>query len=53
VPDVLVKGGDWPEDQIIGRDVVEAHGGQVIRIPEVEGASTTNIIDKVKKIPTN
>ena len=47
VPDVLVKGGDWRVDQIVGRDVVEAHGGTVVSIPLVEGRSTTNIIAKI------
>ncbi len=46
-PDVLVKGGDWPIEKIIGRDVVEARGGKVITVPYVEGASTTGIIEKI------
>jgi len=49
-PDVLVKGGDWPIDKIIGRDVVEARGGKVVNIPFVEGASTTGIIEKILKV---
>ena len=48
-PDVLVKGGDWPIEKIIGRDVVEARGGKVVNVPYVEGASTTGIIDKILK----
>ncbi len=48
-PDVLVKGADWPADQIVGRDIVEARGGQVIRIPIAEGYSTSAIIGKVEK----
>jgi D-beta-D-heptose 7-phosphate kinase/D-beta-D-heptose 1-phosphate adenosyltransferase len=48
-PDVLVKGGDWPVEKIIGRDVVEARGGKVVTIPFVEGASTTGIIEKIVK----
>jgi rfaE bifunctional protein nucleotidyltransferase chain/domain len=48
-PDVLVKGGDWRVDQIIGRDVVEARGGTVVNVPYVEGASTTGIIEKIIK----
>jgi D-beta-D-heptose 7-phosphate kinase/D-beta-D-heptose 1-phosphate adenosyltransferase len=48
-PDVLVKGGDWPIEKIIGRDVVEARGGRVVNIPYVEGASTTGIIEKILK----
>jgi D-beta-D-heptose 7-phosphate kinase/D-beta-D-heptose 1-phosphate adenosyltransferase len=48
-PDVLVKGGDWPVEKIIGRDVVEARGGCVVNVPFVEGASTTGIIEKIVK----
>jgi rfaE bifunctional protein nucleotidyltransferase chain/domain len=48
-PDVLVKGGDWPIEKIIGRDVVEARGGKVVNVPYVEGASTTGIIEKILK----
>jgi len=47
-PDVLVKGADWPADQIVGRDIVEARGGVVIRVPVEAGHSTTNVIKKVK-----
>jgi D-glycero-beta-D-manno-heptose 1-phosphate adenylyltransferase len=46
-PDVLVKGADWPEDQIIGADVVRKSGGSVARIPFVPGASTSAIIDSI------
>lgn len=48
-PDVLVKGGDWPIDKIIGRDVVEARGGTVISTGYIEGASTTGIIENILK----
>lgn len=48
-PDVLVKGGDWPIEKIIGRDVVEARGGKVVNVPFVEGQSTTGIIEKILK----
>lgn len=47
VPDVLVKGGDWPIDQIVGRDVVEAAGGRVISLPFAKGYSTTGLIDQI------
>ncbi len=47
LPDVLVKGADWAEDAIVGRDIVEAHGGRVVRIPLTQGASTTSIIEKI------
>jgi D-beta-D-heptose 7-phosphate kinase/D-beta-D-heptose 1-phosphate adenosyltransferase len=49
VPDVLVKGGDWALDKIIGADIVEAAGGKVRNVPYVKGKSTTNIIAKVMK----
>jgi len=47
VPDVLVKGGDWPGDQIVGREEVEAAGGRVVSIPLVTGYSTTTILQKI------
>ena len=47
LPDVLVKGGDWGVDQIVGRDEVEAAGGRVLSLPYVEGSSTTDIIGRV------
>lgn len=49
-PDVLVKGGDWAPDQIIGREVVEARGGVVRTIPLVPGISTTGLVEKIKAI---
>jgi rfaE bifunctional protein nucleotidyltransferase chain/domain len=48
-PDVLVKGGDWPIEKIVGRDVVEARGGKVVNVPFVEGQSTTGIIERILK----
>jgi rfaE bifunctional protein nucleotidyltransferase chain/domain len=48
-PDVLVKGADWSEASMIGRDIVEARGGRVVRVPFEAGYSTTSIIDKVAK----
>ena len=48
-PDVLVKGGDWPVDKIIGGDIVTARGGKVVNVPFVEGQSTTGIIEKIVK----
>jgi D-beta-D-heptose 7-phosphate kinase/D-beta-D-heptose 1-phosphate adenosyltransferase len=47
LPDVLVKGGDWGVDQIVGRDEVEAAGGRVLSLPYVEGSSSTDIIGRV------
>jgi rfaE bifunctional protein nucleotidyltransferase chain/domain len=46
-PDCLVKGGDWKEEAVVGGDAVRSWGGKVVLIPEVEGASTTNIVEKV------
>jgi D-beta-D-heptose 7-phosphate kinase/D-beta-D-heptose 1-phosphate adenosyltransferase len=47
-PDVLVKGADWAEDAIVGRDLVEARGGRVVRVPLEAGKSTTAIIEYIK-----
>ncbi len=49
-PDVLVKGGDWTPDRIIGRDVVEAGGGIVKTIPLVPGVSTTALVAKIQAL---
>lgn len=49
LPDVLVKGGDYQLDQIHGREEVEAAGGRVISLPFVDGASTTSLIERMKK----
>ena len=49
VPDVLVKGSDWPADQIVGREEVEAAGGKVVLAPVVPGYSTTAILQKVRE----
>ena len=49
-PDVLVKGADWPEDKIIGKDIVEGHGGKVVRVRMVSGVSTSEIIQKILNI---
>ncbi|HEY6402965.1 MAG TPA: D-glycero-beta-D-manno-heptose 1-phosphate adenylyltransferase, partial [Blastocatellia bacterium] len=48
-PDVLVKGGDWGLDQIVGRDEVEAAGGKVLSLAFVEGCSTTDVIERIVK----
>src|SRR5215212_63710 len=49
LPDVLVKGGDYGLDEIHGREEVEASGGNVISLPFIEGASTTALIERMKK----
>jgi rfaE bifunctional protein nucleotidyltransferase chain/domain len=48
-PDILVKGADWPADQIVGRDTVEARGGKVILEPVEQGYSTTSIVEKARR----
>jgi D-beta-D-heptose 7-phosphate kinase/D-beta-D-heptose 1-phosphate adenosyltransferase len=52
-PDVLVKGGDWAEKDIVGGDAVRKWGGTVAVIPEIKGASTTNIIEKILQVYGN
>lgn len=47
-PDVLVKGGDWGIDRIVGREIVEARGGVVKTIPLVPGLSTTTLIQRIR-----
>ena len=49
-PDVLVKGGDWPGNQIVGREEVEAAGGRVVLVEVVPGYSTTEILQKIKRV---
>ena len=49
LPDVLVKGGDWPGDQIVGREEVEAAGGRVVSVPVVPGYSTSAILKKIRE----
>jgi rfaE bifunctional protein nucleotidyltransferase chain/domain len=48
LPDILVKGSDWPGDQIVGREEVEAAGGRVVLIDNVPGYSTTEILNKIR-----
>lgn len=48
-PDVLVKGGDYKEDEVVGKDIVETSGGRLELIPFIDGKSTTNIINKIKE----
>ena len=49
LPDVLVKGEDWPGNQIVGREEVEAAGGKVVRVEVVEGYSTSEILRKIRE----
>lgn len=48
-PNVLVKGGDWTKEQIVGGEVVEKSGGEVVIIPFVKGASTSDLIETILK----
>ena len=50
-PDILVKGADWAEDAIVGRNTVEAGGGRVVRVPIEQGYSTTEIIRRIRALP--
>jgi D-glycero-beta-D-manno-heptose 1-phosphate adenylyltransferase len=47
-PDVLVKGADWGENAVVGRDIVEARGGKVVRIPIEFGYSTSGIVETIR-----
>ncbi len=49
-PDVLVKGGDWQPEDVVGKEEVEAEGGRVMIIPYLEGRSTTEIIQKIREL---
>jgi rfaE bifunctional protein nucleotidyltransferase chain/domain len=49
-PDVLVKGADWAEDAIVGRDLVEARGGRVVRVAIEPGHSTTTIVERIRRL---
>ncbi|HOX55248.1 MAG: D-glycero-beta-D-manno-heptose 1-phosphate adenylyltransferase [Candidatus Omnitrophica bacterium] len=48
-PDIIVKGGDWKKDDVVGKDIVESYGGRVQIIPYLKGYSTTNIIKSIIK----
>jgi D-beta-D-heptose 7-phosphate kinase/D-beta-D-heptose 1-phosphate adenosyltransferase len=48
-PHVLVKGEDWRDKGVVGRDWVEAHGGSVVLVPLRAGCSTTSIIDRIRR----
>lgn len=48
-PDILVKGADWGRGTIVGRDVVERHGGRVVRLPLMKGRSTSRLIERICK----
>lgn len=48
-PDILVKGGDWPPQTIVGADLVVARGGRVLSIPLLEGQSTTSLAQRIRQ----
>ena len=47
-PDVLVKGGDWTVDKIVGGEYVKKYGGEVLSLPLVEGLSTTSLVERIR-----
>jgi D-beta-D-heptose 7-phosphate kinase/D-beta-D-heptose 1-phosphate adenosyltransferase len=49
-PDVLVKGGDWKPESIVGKNFVESYGGRVLSLPFVSGYSTTSILQKISSL---
>ena len=49
-PDVLVKGADWAEGNIVGRDIVEGRGGRVVRMELAPGYSTTELINRIRRV---
>ena len=51
-PDVLVKGADWAVDAIVGRDIVEARGGRVVRVAIEPGHSTTEMVHRIRRLVT-
>jgi rfaE bifunctional protein nucleotidyltransferase chain/domain len=51
-PDVLVKGADWDANNIVGREIVEARGGHVVRVELAKGFSSTRLMEKVRAVRT-
>lgn len=47
IPDILVKGGDWAVENIVGREIVESNGGKVLPLSFVDGRSTTNVVERI------
>jgi rfaE bifunctional protein nucleotidyltransferase chain/domain len=50
VPDVLVKGADWAAEAIVGREIVEAAGGRVVRVDLIPGRSTTGVLSRLRSL---
>ena len=51
LPDILVKGGDYAQEEIVGRRIVEAHGGQVQALPLRGGQSSSELVRRIKNLP--
>jgi rfaE bifunctional protein nucleotidyltransferase chain/domain len=49
-PQVLVKGGDWPVEKIVGREIVQADGGEVVSLPLLPGYSTSGLVERIRKL---
>lgn len=49
-PEILTKGGDWPKNEIVGREFIESRGGRVVSVPLEKGYSTSALIEKIKNI---
>ena len=49
-PDILIKGGDWNKNNIVGKDIVESYGGCVITLPYIKGQSSSKIIERIGKV---
>jgi len=49
-PDVLVKGGDWTPDRVVGHEIVEGRGGRVLIVPTIQGVSTTALAERIKDV---
>jgi rfaE bifunctional protein nucleotidyltransferase chain/domain len=52
-PDILVKGADWAEDAIVGREIVQARGGRVVRVAMEPGHSTTRMVDRIRALTSS
>lgn len=50
-PDILVKGGDWKPDEVVGKNFIESYGGKVKIVPHLKNYSTTSLIEKLSKGP--
>lgn len=51
-PDLLAKGGDWEREEIVGADLVQSRGGEVLVVPTVQGHSTTQLLHRIQRLKT-